>query len=86
LPAAITRDMGYWGAHEASYGRFVYTYGSCMLHDLERLIGTPAMERLLASYAKAHWHGVVTPADFKTAAQAAGSVDLTPFWRAHGMD
>ncbi len=85
LPVAITRDMGYWGAHDTSYGTFVYTYGSCMLHELERLIGTPAMERLLASYAKAHWHGVVTPADFKTAAQAASSVELAPFWRDHGI-
>jgi hypothetical protein len=43
------------------------------------------MERLLASYAKAHWHGVSTPADFKAAAQAASSVDLTSFWRGHGI-
>ncbi|GAA1697959.1 M1 family metallopeptidase [Kribbella yunnanensis] len=85
LPVAITRDMGYWGAHDSSYGTFVYTYGSCMLHELERLIGTPVMDRLLASYAKANWHGVVTPADFKTAAQAASSVDLAPFWRTHGI-
>jgi hypothetical protein len=85
LPVAITRDMGYWGAHQTSYGTFVYVYGSCMLHELERAIGTPAMERLLASYAKAHWHGVSTPADFKAAAQAASSVDLASFWRGHGI-
>ncbi|MFF1818361.1 M1 family metallopeptidase [Kribbella sp. NPDC058245] len=85
LPVAITRDMGYWGAHQTSYGTFVYVYGSCMLHELERVIGTPAMERLLASYAKAHWHGVSTPAGFKAAAQGASSVDLTSFWRGHGI-
>ncbi|WP_405055825.1 M1 family metallopeptidase [Kribbella sp. NBC_01505] len=85
LPVAITRDMGYWGAHSTSYGTFVYTYGSCMLHDLERLIGTPAMDRLLATYAKAHWHGVVAPADFMTAAQAASTTDLIPFWQTHGI-
>ncbi|GAA0596138.1 M1 family metallopeptidase [Kribbella sandramycini] len=85
LPVAITKDMGYWGAHASSYGTYVYTYGSCMLHELERLIGTPAMDRLLAAYAKAHWHGVVTAAAFRDAAQAASSVDLSAFWRTHGV-
>ncbi|TCO33554.1 peptidase M1-like protein [Kribbella steppae] len=85
LPTAITSPMSYWQAHQASYGAVVYTYGACMLHDLERLIGTPAMAGLLTTYAKAHWHGVSTPADFKAAAQAASGTDLTSFWRSHAM-
>ena len=86
LPAAITGNMGYWGAHQASYGTYVYTYGACMLHDLERLIGSTAMAGLLTTYAKAHWHGVSTPADFKAAAQAVSRTDLTTFWNSHAMN
>ncbi|MEU4196073.1 M1 family metallopeptidase [Kribbella sp. NPDC026611] len=83
LPTAITRDMGYWGAHQTSYGVYVYTYGSCALHDLERVIGGPAMARMLAAYAKAHWYGVSTPADFRAAAQAAGAP--ASFWASHAL-
>jgi hypothetical protein len=83
LPTAITRDMGYWGAHQTSYGVYVYTYGSCALHELERVIGGPAMARMLAAYAKAHWYGVSTPADFRAAAQAAGVP--ASFWSSHGL-
>ncbi|MEI8412647.1 MULTISPECIES: M1 family metallopeptidase [unclassified Kribbella] len=86
LPTAITNPMSYWQSHQRSYGPVVYTYGACMLHDLERLIGTPTMVELLTTYAKAHWHGVSTPADFKAAAQAASSTDLTSFWRSHAMN
>ena len=85
LPTAITRDMGYWRTHPRDYGPAVYGYGSCMLHDLERAIGSTAMAGLLATYAKAHWHGVSTPADFEAAAQAASSTDLIAFWRSHAM-
>lgn len=86
LPAAITSDMGYLGAHQSSYGPYVYTYGSCMLHDLERVLGSPAMAKLLASYAKSHWYGVSTPSDFKNAAQAATMTDLGAFWSSHAMN
>ena len=85
LPVAITSGMDYWGAHQSSYGQYVYTYGSCMLHELERLIGTPAMDRLLTTYAQSHWYGISTPADFKAAAQAVSSTDLTSFWRSHAV-
>ena len=46
---------------------------------------TPAMAGLLMTYAKAHWHGVSTPADFRAAAQAASGTDLTSFRRSHAM-
>jgi aminopeptidase N len=85
LPVAITRDMGYWRAHQTSYGPYVYTYGSCMLHELERVIGSAQMAELLATYAKAHWYGVATPADFKNAAQAATMTDLDAFWKSHAV-
>ncbi|WP_202867256.1 M1 family metallopeptidase [Kribbella pittospori] len=85
LPVAISSSMGYWGAHQSSYATYVYTYGSCMLHELERLIGAPAMARLLTTYARDHWFGVSTPADFKAAAQAVSSTDLTSFWRSHAV-
>lgn len=85
LPAAITSPMSYWQSRQASYGPYVYTYGACMLHELERLIGSPAMARLLTTYANAHWYGVATPADFKATAQSVSSADLTPFWKSHGV-
>jgi aminopeptidase N len=83
LSAPITNSMGFWKAHPADYGPYVYTYGSCMLHDLERTIGPAKMATMLKAYAKDHWYGVSTPADFKRAAQAATSTDLTAFWTAH---
>ncbi len=85
LPTAITNPMSYWQSRQASYGPYVYTYGACMLHELERLIGSPAMTRLLTTYARSHWYGVTTPTAFKTAAQAISPTDLTPFWTSHGV-
>ncbi|GAB1691638.1 hypothetical protein KRM28CT15_34410 [Krasilnikovia sp. M28-CT-15] len=83
----LTNPMAYWDQHSGRYSTVVYGYGKCTLHDLRRLIGTPAMEDLLRSYAAAHWYGVSTVADFKAAAQAAaGSTDLTSFWAAHRVE
>jgi aminopeptidase N len=85
LEARITNDTGFWKQYGAGWGRFVYTYGACMLHDLERSIGTPAMEKLVKGYARSHWYGVATPGDFKSAAEAATPKDLAPFWSSHQM-
>ena len=79
----ISNSMAYWDAHSSRYGTVVYTYGKCALHDLRRLIGTSAMQTLLHDYAAAHWYGISTVADFKAAAQAATTVDLTSFWTTH---
>ncbi|MEU4232556.1 hypothetical protein AB0F17_50365 [Nonomuraea sp. NPDC026600] len=57
--------------------------GKCALHDLRRLIGTSTMQTLLHDYATAHWYGISTVTDFKAAAQAATTVDLTSFWTTH---
>jgi hypothetical protein len=83
LPASIANNMGYWQAHAANWGVYVYTYGACLLHDLERVLGAPAMAAMLHTYAKSHWYGVSTVLDFKSAVQAATTVDLTTFWKAH---
>jgi hypothetical protein len=80
---AITDGMDYWNAHDSRYGTVVYTYGKCALHDLRRVLGTTAMAALLKDYAAAHWYGVSSTADFKAAAQAATSTDLTSFWTQH---
>ena len=79
----ISNPMSYWDAHPTRYSTVVYGYGKCMLHDLRRAIGTTAMTGLLRNYAASHWFGVSTPADFKAAAQAATTVDLTSFWTTH---
>lgn len=82
----ITNSMAYWDAHSSRYSTVVYGYGKCALHDLRRLIGDSAMTTLLRTYAQAHWYGVSTTAEFKAAAQAATSTDLTSFWSTHRID
>jgi hypothetical protein len=82
----ITNSMAYWDAHSSRYSTVVYGYGKCALHDLRRLIGDSAMTQLLRGYAQSHWFGVSTTAEFKAAAQAATTVDLTSFWTQHRID
>jgi hypothetical protein len=82
----ITNSMAYWDAHSNRYGTVVYTYGKCALHDLSRVLGTTAMTTLTRNYAQSHWYGVSTTAEFKAAAQAMTSTDLTSFWTQHRID
>ncbi|WP_371483225.1 M1 family aminopeptidase [Kitasatospora sp. NBC_00315] len=82
----ITNSMAYWDANSSRYSTVVYGYGKCALHDLRRLIGDTAMTKLLHDYAQAHWYGVSTTAEFKAAAQAATTTDLTSFWTQHRID
>ncbi|MDX3315079.1 M1 family aminopeptidase [Streptomyces sp. ME08-AFT2] len=82
----ITNSMAYWDAHPSRYATVVYAYGKCALHDLRRLIGDTAMAKLLKDYAASHWYGVSTTAEFKAAAQAATTTDLTSFWTTHRID
>ena len=82
--AALTRSLAYYAdGHRTEYGRVVYGRGACALHDLERVLGTPAMAGMLRGYVREHWLGVSTTADFKRAAQAATAKDLGPFWTEH---
>ncbi|MET8772575.1 M1 family aminopeptidase [Streptomyces sp. NPDC004658] len=82
----ITNSMAYWDAHSSRYSTVVYGYGKCALHDLRRVLGDTAMAKLLKDYASAHWYGVSTTAEFKAAAQAATSTDLTSFWTQHRIE
>ncbi|MES9522523.1 M1 family aminopeptidase [Streptomyces capoamus] len=82
----ITNSMAYWDAHSSRYSTVVYGYGKCALHDLRRVLGDTAMAKLLKDYAGAHWYGVSTTAEFKAAAQAATSTDLTSFWTQHRIE
>jgi hypothetical protein len=79
---ALTGSMAYWTEHPGEY-HLLYTAGPCALADLERTIGAGTMARLLKRYARDHWYGVSTTADFKAAAQAVTEKDLGPFWRQH---
>ncbi|GHG28778.1 M1 family metallopeptidase [Streptomyces zaomyceticus] len=82
--AAVTRSMAYFAeGHRSEYGQVVYRRGSCALHDLERVLGGPAMAGMLRGYVRDHWLGVATTAEFKRAAQAAAPHDLGPFWTEH---
>nr|WP_223242546.1 M1 family metallopeptidase [Streptomyces sp. CBMA123] len=82
----LTNPMSYWDTHPDRYEAVIYDHGSCALHELRRLIGAETMSALLHDYARAHWYGVSTTAEFKAAAQAATPVDLAPFWREHRID
>ncbi|MFG3280596.1 M1 family aminopeptidase [Streptomyces sp. NPDC048111] len=82
----ITNSMAYWDAHSSRYSTVVYGYGKCALHDLRRVLGDSVMAKLLKDYATSHWFGVSTTAEFKAAAQAATSTDLTSFWTQHRID
>ncbi|MCQ9131694.1 M1 family aminopeptidase [Streptomyces hilarionis] len=82
----ITNSMAYWDAHSSRYSTVVYGYGKCALHDLRRLLGDTAMAKLLKDYATSHWYGVSTTAEFKAAAQAATTTDLTSFWTTHRIE
>ncbi|MFE2433003.1 M1 family aminopeptidase [Streptomyces sp. NPDC059373] len=82
----ITNSMAYWDAHSSRYSTVVYGYGKCALHDLRRVLGDSVMAKLLKDYATSHWYGVSTTSEFKAAAQAATSTDLTSFWTQHRID
>ncbi|MGW2938576.1 M1 family aminopeptidase [Streptomyces sp. NPDC001156] len=82
----VTNSMAYWDAHSSRYSTVVYGYGKCALHDLRRVLGDTAMAKLLKDYATAHWYGVSTTAEFKAAAQAATTTDLTSFWTTHRIE
>ncbi|MCW2871615.1 M1 family aminopeptidase [Actinacidiphila oryziradicis] len=82
----ITDSMAYWDAHSSRYSTVVYGYGKCALHDLRRVLGDSVMAKLLKDFATSHWYGVSTTSEFKAAAQAATSTDLTSFWTQHRVD
>ncbi|RCH69998.1 M1 family peptidase [Streptomyces sp. SDr-06] len=82
----ITNSMAYWDAHSSRYSTVVYGYGKCALHDLRRVLGDSVMAKLLKDYAASHWYGVSTTAEFKAAAQAVTSTDLTSLWTQHRID
>ncbi|MGW2813626.1 M1 family aminopeptidase [Streptomyces sp. NPDC001415] len=82
----ITNSMAYWDAHSSRYSTVVYGYGKCALHDLRRVLGDSVMAKLLKDYATSHWYGVSTTAEFKAAAQAATTTDLSSFWTQHRID
>lgn len=76
---ALTQSMAYWSQHRGEY-HVVYTAGPCALARLETVLGADAMAEMLRRYARDHWYGVSTTADFKRAAQSATDQDLGPFW------
>ncbi|WP_189843043.1 M1 family metallopeptidase [Streptomyces umbrinus] len=76
---ALTNSMAYWAKHRDEY-HLVYTAGPCALSRLEDTLGADTMARLLKRYARDHWYGLSTTADFKKAAQSVTDKDLGPFW------
>ncbi|MGW4548676.1 M1 family metallopeptidase [Streptomyces violaceorubidus] len=78
----LTASMDYWSRHRGEY-HLVYTAGPCALADLERVLGSGTMARLLERYARDHWYGVSSTEDFQRAAQSMTGDDLGPFWERH---
>ncbi|MGA5452761.1 M1 family metallopeptidase [Streptomyces umbrinus] len=76
---ALTNSMAYWAKHRDEY-HLVYTAGPCALARLEDTLGADTMARLLKRYARDHWYGLSTTADFRKAAQSVTDKDLGPFW------
>lgn len=76
---ALTNSMAYWAEHRNEY-HLIYTAGPCALARLEDTLGADTMARLLKRYARDHWYGVSTTADFKKAAQSVTDKDLGSFW------
>lgn len=54
----------YADGRRSEYVRVVYMRGACALHDLERVLGGPAMTAMLRGYVRDHWLGVATTAGF----------------------
>ncbi|MCX5201294.1 M1 family metallopeptidase [Streptomyces sp. NBC_00237] len=79
--SAMTRSMGFYAdGRRSEYVGVAYSGASCALQDLESTLGSQQTAAMLKKYARDHWLGVSTTADFKRAAQAATTKDLTPFW------
>ncbi|WP_328843808.1 M1 family metallopeptidase [Streptomyces sp. NBC_00258] len=79
---ALTNSMAYWAEHRNEY-HLICTAGPCALARLEDALGADTMARLLKRYARDHWYGLSTTADFKKAAQSVTDKDLGPFWTKH---
>ncbi|MFE9023769.1 M1 family metallopeptidase [Streptomyces sp. NPDC007808] len=79
---ALTSSMAYWAENPGDY-HLIYSAGPCALADLERTLGADTMAGLLRQYARDHWYGVSTTADFKKAAQSVTDQDLSGFWKQH---
>jgi aminopeptidase N len=62
------------------YHDAIYHEGTCMLYDLERTIGHPAMNRLLRGLVERHEYGVMRPQDVRQLAAEVSGTDLTAFW------
>jgi hypothetical protein len=85
VAVSLTNDMGYWKTYGSGWGQYVYIYGACMLHDLERVLGTSAMAKMIRGYIESHWYGISTVTDFKSAAQSATVTNLKSFWKSHAV-
>ena len=60
-----------------------YLYGRRMYETMVAWETMDDPEPLMRDYAQSHWYGVSTTAEFKAAAQAMTSTDLTSFWSRH---
>lgn len=88
--ARITNDMAYWNDHPDEYGT-VYRGGGCLLANLASQFGLDRFVQILRAYARTHWLGISTTADFKEAIDAAAAqylpaFDPTSYWSTWRVD
>ena len=62
------------------YHDAIYHEGTCMLYDLEHVIGKDAMNTFLRTLVQRYEYGVVRPADVRALAQSVTTQDLAGFW------
>jgi hypothetical protein len=81
----LSSSMAYWNRHPRQYW-ILYDQGTCALADAADHLGVDRFITLLREYAAAHWLGVSTVPDFKTALEAAAAAwapdwDVASYWR-----
>ena len=76
--ARLTNSMAYWGSHPKQYW-IPYDQGTCALAAIADRLGLQPFIGVLRDYARDHWLGISTTADFK-AAIAKAAANLAPGW------
>jgi hypothetical protein len=70
----------YEAGGDPMYHDAIYHEGTCMLFDLQSVIGKDAMNDFLRTLVQRYEYGVVRPADVRAVAQSVTDKDLSSFW------
>lgn len=70
---------------DSAYGRIIYGKGAIGMHYIREAIGIDVFYAALAQYTSDHAYGVATPADLRSAFEAASGQNLQSLW-SHWFD